>query len=376
MGNGRPRATVLTPEGRGAVASLVVEGQGAMAAVAGLFSAANGQPLDAQPLNRIVFGRWSGSPGEELIVCRRGPDRVEIHCHGGWAAVEAIRASLADRGCELTDWRTWLYGGGRRLETLAAETLTQASTQRTAAILLDQQQGALRRAIERAQTALAESNAAAVSALDELLRHRAVGLHLTEPYRVVLTGPANVGKSSLINALLGFRRSIVCDQPGTTRDVLTASTAVDGWPIELTDTAGLRENVDELETQGIERALRKLGAADLVVLVLDATQPIEPALLSPSVRDRCLVVYNKCDLLDSRAIAQRPIQNLATSALTGDGIERLIAALASRLVPDPPPPGAAVPFAGELIARLAEARDAIAAGRRDQAVQCLQALLS
>jgi tRNA modification GTPase len=89
---------------------------------------------------------------------------------------------------------------------------------------------------------------------------------------VVIAGPPNVGKSSLINALLGYQRAIVFDQPGTTRDVLTATTAIDGWPVELADTAGIREGDDAIETEGVARALAEIRAADLVVEVWDASQ--------------------------------------------------------------------------------------------------------
>ena len=83
---------------------------------------------------------------------------------------------------------------------------------------------------------------AAAARIREWLAWEDFGLHLTRPWNVVLAGRPNVGKSSLINALLGYTRSIVFDQPGTTRDVVTAATAIDGWPIELSDTAGLRES--------------------------------------------------------------------------------------------------------------------------------------
>ena len=90
---------------------------------------------------------------------------------------------------------------------------------------------------------------------------------------MVIAGPPNVGKSSLINALLGFQRAIVFDLPGTTRDVVTAVTALDGWPVELSDTAGLRSSDDPLELAGIEQAHRQAAAADCLLLVFDASQP-------------------------------------------------------------------------------------------------------
>src|SRR5690606_16577637 len=87
--------------------------------------------------------------------------------------------------------------------------------------------------------------------LAALVDRAPLGLHLTRPWHVALAGAPNVGKSSLLNAVLGYGRAIVFDQPGTTRDVLDAVTAIDGWPVRLTDGAGLRESVDALEAAGV-----------------------------------------------------------------------------------------------------------------------------
>ena len=138
-------------------------------------------------------------------------------------------------------------------------------------MLLDQYHGALAAAIRATLAAAASGDWQTASAtIDALLAHRGVGEHLTTPWRVVLAGPPNVGKSSLKNALVGYQRAIVCDLPGTTRDVVATTTAIDGWPIQLADTAGLRDAADELEAAGVARAARALAAADLVVLVDEA----------------------------------------------------------------------------------------------------------
>ena len=102
-----------------------------------------------------------------------------------------------------------------------------------------------------------------------LLARADLGRHLVRPWSVVLAGPVNVGKSSLINALAGYGRSIVHHAPGTTRDAVTAATAIDGWPVELCDTAGLRPAATPVERAGIERAQERLAQADLAVLVFD-----------------------------------------------------------------------------------------------------------
>src|SRR5207302_2223379 len=103
----------------------------------------------------------------------------------------------------------------------------------------------------------------ATQLLGSLVRFAALGRHLTQPWRVAVMGAPNVGKSSLVNALAGYQRSIVAPTPGTTRDVVTTLIAVDGWPIELADTAGLHTQAGDLEGQGIARARAAAGEADL-----------------------------------------------------------------------------------------------------------------
>ncbi len=348
MVSGRVIVAVLTPPGRGAVATLSIVGSQATACVAERFQAAAGRPLGDFPIGRIVFGRWfaSGVPGEEVVVCRRAEDEVEVHCHGGRLAVRAIVDSLVAGGVQETSWHE-LAGrqGAGRIEAEARVALAAARTERVAAILLDQWRGALRRSLAEAVRHIRRGEVAeAASILRDLQQHANVGLHLTDPWSVVLTGRPNVGKSSLINAILGFERSIVHAEPGTTRDVVTAHTALDGWPVELADTAGLRDGTDELETAGVRRAEQQLQEADVVVLVFDVSAPWtdadeELAAAWPGA----VVVYNKWDLVPT-AQRGRPAGQMV-SAAQGLGIDELAREIARRLVPKPPPAGAAMVFA-------------------------------
>ena len=224
------------------------------------------------PFERIVLGHWNAPNGEELILCRRSAERIEIHCHGGMAAVGAVIESLVSRGCQLVSWHDWLRTEG--VDPIRADAhiaLADAPTERTAAILLDQYHGALATAVRRAIAAATAANwPLAAELLDAVLTYRHVGTHLTTPWRVVLAGRTNVGKSSLINALAGFERAIVSHQPGTTRDVVTTVTAIDGWPVQLADTAGLRRSDDELESAGVRLAVETVQSADLIIAVEDA----------------------------------------------------------------------------------------------------------
>lgn len=344
------RVAILTPPGRGAIATVAVEGPAAVEVVGRLLVRPKGKPLADESENRILYGRWNEPQGEDVVVARRSATRVEIHCHGGVAASRSIVDALVELGCKEITWQQFVARDEpSRVRAAARIALAQCTTERTAAILLDQYQGALDDALQSILDQLQAGQIdGARAALQVLLRRASLGLHLTAPWRVVLAGPPNVGKSSLINALVGYQRVIVFDQPGTTRDVVTATTALDGWPVELSDTAGLRIGGDELEQTGIARARRQLAEADLVVLVFDASLPWD--VESQTVYEQSpngIVVHNKCDLVANGATAEthdaRP-KGLMVSALTGDGMPALMAAIVARLMPEVPPRGAAVPF--------------------------------
>src|SRR5262245_56210691 len=147
----RPTYVVeLTPPGRAAVAVVLVTGPGALEAVASHFAPRSGRSIEQLPTGRIVFGRWDGAAGEELIVCRRTEDRFEIHCHGGAAAVLAVTNALVEEGCLPSTWQSRAQKNSTDSIGAAARiALAEAATERTAGILLDQLNGALADAIHR-----------------------------------------------------------------------------------------------------------------------------------------------------------------------------------------------------------------------------------
>ncbi|HEX4149826.1 MAG TPA: GTPase [Pirellulales bacterium] len=359
------RAVRLTPPGRGAISTVLVAGSRAEEIVDRLFAAANARPLAAQPLDRILLGRFDGS--EELIVCRRAPQRIEVHCHGGHAAAEAVLRSLAAQGATIEDWPAAIeQDAGERLAAEAWQALAQARTLRAALVLLDQFHGALRRELEAiAQAAASGDSAAALARIDALSARSRLGLHLVEPFRVVLAGKPNVGKSSLVNRLLGYGRAITSPVPGTTRDIVTAVTALDGWPVELADTAGLHASTSELENQGILRARSEIDRADLVIFVHDASEgPAASSDVLPPGRTKedALIVINKADLvppLERRGPCERYV-----SAVSGEGIERMSAEISRRLVPSVQPEESGVPFLERHVQALARARQLVAGGAR------------
>jgi tRNA modification GTPase len=403
---GHTWAIELTPPGRGAVAVVLVSGPDAMRSVEQCFTPANGRQLADVPSERIILGRWGHPGGEELIICRRSAEQVEIHCHGGTAAVSAVMERLMELGCRQMAWQEWL----RRtcddpIRAAAQIALANAPTARTAAILLDQHQGSLTGGIQAAAAAIKSADwARGGDAISSVLAHRDVGMHLTTPWRVILIGPTNVGKSSLINSLTGYERSIVSHQPGTTRDVVTTTTAIDGWPVQLADTAGLRDARDALETAGINMAMETAATADLVIMVYDAMQPVAEGydntlwsvISNLTHRRRVIPVLNKIDLIpDAQGVVTRaaagggrdekdrhwqsqwpPGAVVRTSAVTGEGIADLVTAIGGALVAHAPAPGSAVPFTSEQVAALEAALAAVEARDAAASLRPLQRLLA
>lgn len=359
--------TRLTGAGRGAIATISVQGNEATSLVDGYLRLARGGSLADVPLGQFAFAYWSSGSAlaEEVVVCRRSEHELELHCHGGEAAPTAIVETLGEAGALVADSASWVAKQvGDPIAQAARTALPHALTAKAAAVLLDQYRGALRDALQRT-VELVEKNCV-VEAADELgilLRFDTLGQRLTCPWRVVFSGAPNVGKSSLINAMLGYQRAIVTEFPGTTRDVLTASTAFDGWPVELVDTAGLRTGQDAVEQEGVARARQELDSADLVISVLDSTASLDVSRGHFQLL-RHLVVHSKCDLLDAEAIQQ--IDGMATSAVAGTGLAELATRIVQDLVPVPPGPGAAVPFEASQLTAIRAARAALAQNDRSR----------
>jgi tRNA modification GTPase len=343
---------VLTPPGKGAIAVVGVAGPDSWAIVAPLLGR-----TEMPPDGSTVVGRFGepGQPADEVVVLVRSAEHVEICCHGGPAVVRFVGETLERRGCRRVSDREWLAAIGfderwglsppetrsdctfpeginpaaRQDIAEAIEILTRCPTTRTAAIVLDYLGGAFERA-------LAEGH------IDRLRELVPVAEHLDLPWRVVIAGAPNVGKSSLVNALAGFARSLVSPIAGTTRDVVTTRIALDGWPIELCDTAGQRDSADAVESAGITLARDASAAADCLVWVLDGST----ARVLPERAD--LVVVNKIDLPPTWDRGE----NLGVSATTGEGLAELTAAIVAVLVPRPPGIGDGVPVTVGARARL------------------------
>lgn len=299
---------------------------------------------------------------------------IEVHCHGGPEVVRWLMEILGKQGCQPCSWSELeRVTSNNPLKTSASLEMTKATTLHTAEILLDQYHGAFERALSEIQSALSKNDVEeTIRLLESLARCSDVGRHLTNPWRVAFIGPPNVGKSSLVNALAGYQRSVVAPTPGTTRDLVTTPIAVDGWSAELIDTAGLRTETDMLEGQGITLARRAAMEADLCLWILDASAPAIWPEGELRENKKLRLVVNKIDL--PAAWDVRESEALPVSARTGAGLSELVEALARRLVPESPAPGLAVPFTPSLANQIEEALMAIRAGRVEETKQRLMAL--
>ena len=279
-----------------------------------------------------------------------GEDVVELHCHGGRAVLLAVTAALGRlpglRLAEPGEFSRRAFANGK-LDLTGAEAiadLVEAETDLQRRQALRQMEGGLGRLYERWRAALLEAQALVEAAIDfpdedlpegliEGARTQAVGIvreildHLEDNragqvirdgVRMAILGEPNAGKSSIFNALVQRDAAIVTPIPGTTRDVLEARIDLGGYQVLLADTAGLRDTADIVEQEGVRRARQAGEAADLLLLVADATrQPYLPPEFAPLLQGRGLLVWNKTDL------APAPSGGIAVSAATGAGLDEL-----------------------------------------------------
>ncbi|TWU56595.1 tRNA modification GTPase MnmE [Rubripirellula tenax] len=355
-------ACVLTGGGRSAVAVVAIAGEKAKAIVDRYFDPAFRRTF--RP-GQVRYGQWVGQDDsavatESVVITPLDDSSFEVHCHGGVAATRRIMDDLAVAGALAIEPNQWVCGRMPPLIAEATAVLAGCVTARTAAIAMDQVRGALQGWATTSFDGLQQSP---VSAHDvrlqaaDILRSAVVTARLTVPFRVVLVGPPNVGKSSLVNAIVGYDRSITMDVAGTTRDVLHADTVIDGLPIRISDTAGIRVSDEPIEREGIKRARGAAVDADLVVRVV---QPGIPPL-DDVVHAATIDVMNKMDTLASDSCVDQSV--VGTIATTGQGIELLMDRIVSVLTQAMPSPGAAAAINRRqawLIRAIAESDDAVA----------------
>jgi len=353
----------LTGSGRSAIAVLALNGAESATIIERCFQPARPRPFAS---GQIRYGNWVGADqthvedkknaaaglgtGESVVVTPGSGPYFEIHCHGGPAAMERIETDLRACGAvPATETGDWNPSDRPFLIREAEAVLAECTTTRTAAIAMNQVRGALLDWAMHWQTSLTPASQSEFhSAVKSLLKSATCTTRLADPFRVVLTGPPNVGKSSLLNSLVGFDRSITLDVAGTTRDVLHANTVISGLPVRLSDTAGIRDSDEVIERKGIRKAQQAVQDADLLLLVFEPLPNRSFSDLPPVPRTLPqLRVLNKMDLQSDPTRPPgcvskgRPSDGFdaCTNALTGEGLSELMALIADKLGQSLPEPG-------------------------------------
>lgn len=361
-------AAVATPPGEGGIAVIRVSGEKARDILSGCFVRASGEGMEP---GRLCYGRVIGRDGapidEAMAVFLPAPctytreDVAEIQCHGGTVQARRVLGRVLELGAraakpgEFTQ-RAFLGGRIDLSQAEAVMALVASGSEAAARAACRQLDGGVSATMRKLagelidQLALigagddfpeeVEEQAAAVAVLERARRVREQLIALSDPrnarilregLNVVLAGRPNTGKSSLLNALLGSDRAIVTEYAGTTRDLLSEALSVEGCRVTLIDTAGQRDADDPIERMGVERARGAQRDADLVLLVLDGSEPLTPEddRLIEGADGRCVAVVNKCDLderIDGARLAD--LKTLRVSARTSEGVPALRALIA------------------------------------------------
>lgn len=380
-----PIAAISTGNALSAIGILRISGEGCFDLCDRVFRPRNGRPFSRQNPREMVLGNLLDREGRTIDACLAvrfpgprsytGEDCAEFHCHGspvvldeGLRALFAAGARQAGRG-EFTK-RAFLSGNLDLTQAEAVIDLIEAETVQAARSAAGQLGGALREPVEAVRGSLLDITSQFCAVVDypdediedlgreEILRtleqaertlsellaaaHR--GQLLRQGVPTVILGRPNAGKSSLLNALLGYDRAIVTAVAGTTRDTVEEKAVVGGVLLRLIDTAGIRDAEDEVERMGVERSRQAAARAELALLVLDGSQPLagedRQALAAARLAPRRLVLRNKIDLpqvLDSGSLEGE--RTLPLSARTGQGLDGLEAAVAELFPAGKTPPG-------------------------------------
>ena len=363
---------IATAQGEGGIAIIRVSGNKALEIVGRIFKGINNFDINNMKTYTMKYGNIIDSVSKEvidevIISYMKGPrsftaeDVVEINCHGGVVSTNRVLEEVIKSGARIAEpgeftKRAFLNG---RIDLSQAEAVMDIITAKTDLAMKSavmQSEGLLSREINKLRAYLldvlalieydvyfteddeepdatvpvkvSESLNKAIIDMEKLLKGANEGKIIREGLKMTIVGKPNVGKSSLMNALLQEKRAIVTDIPGTTRDVIEEYINLGGIPVKITDTAGIRETEDVVEKIGVERSREKLEEADLVVLMLDTSRPLddEDREIIKSIKNKkTIVLLNKVDLERKLQLEELDgLHNLIEiSAMTGLGIEDL-----------------------------------------------------
>ncbi|MCQ2359157.1 MAG: tRNA uridine-5-carboxymethylaminomethyl(34) synthesis GTPase MnmE [Phascolarctobacterium sp.] len=361
-------SAVATALGEGSVGIIRISGEQALEIGEKLFKAASKKKIVEYPVNTLVYGHVYDLDGslvdEVLAVYMKAPrsytaeDVVELQCHGGVQSLKkllqltyAVGARPAEPG-EFTK-RAFLNGRIDLTQAEAVMDIIQSRSEQGLKLAARQQQGQLAKELRALRRSLVDVivNLEAVidypeediedvtynkvtdtldttcNEIERLLSHAHTGKILREGLRTVIVGRPNVGKSSLLNALLREERAIVSEYAGTTRDVIEEQLLIDGVPLVLADTAGIHATDDFVEKIGVERSLKLMQDAELVICVVDGSQGLkseDEEILKAAESKACVIIVNKSDLTQLADISvlenrfgKEKVLTLSAKTLTG-----------------------------------------------------------
>lgn len=364
-----------TPAGRSAIGVIRISGPESLSLARKLLSDETWDPQPNLLALHTLVEPVTGQLLDEAMVCYfkaprsfTGEDTVELHCHGSPVLLRAVIDAALTLGARMADpgefsLRAVANGRLQLSEAEAIRDLIEAHTETAAVQAIRQLKGEVSNRLQPVkekllnvivrlesslefveddlpdtdQTEIAASLEQLVAELEKLAATFGRGKLFRDGLKVTLVGRPNAGKSSLFNSLLGHGRAIVTDIPGTTRDTITESIALEGVPLLLTDTAGLRTSSDDIESIGVERTRREAADSDLLIVVVDGSQPPndhDQNLLNEITERRHVIALNKSDLptfstatLNQESFASKASYVVPVSAKTDAGLEALRAAI-------------------------------------------------
>ncbi|CCO25352.1 tRNA uridine-5-carboxymethylaminomethyl(34) synthesis GTPase MnmE [Maridesulfovibrio hydrothermalis] len=381
-------AAIATPTGDGGVGIIRISGDEALTIAEGIFKPAKQSFSGFKPYTMhygYILDDSSVEIDDVLAVFMPGPnsytgeDTVEINCHGGRAILGAVLGEILSRGARLANageftLRAFLNGKMDLTQAEAVAEMIHAPSKGAAQLARVKLSGVLGDRIEQLRGRLEELRAQLCVAVDfpedelECLPLKTMksevgdavtniseilaGVERTKAWRegglAVLSGKVNAGKSSLLNALLGRNRAIVTDIPGTTRDFIEETLNLDGLQVRVVDTAGLRETNDKVEQAGLDMGRDLAAQADLVLLIIDGSQPFSLSEIDPEFSassGKCVAVINKSDLAQAEPVPADIMRNagyevVEISAKKGQGVDLLSAIIREHILqgagePDP-----------------------------------------
>jgi tRNA modification GTPase len=365
---------ISTAPGEGGIGIIRLSGKDAVSIASTIFRPRKDKTLSAQASHTLHYGHivapeTGEAVDEVLLSIMRAPstytkeDVVEINCHGGMVPLSRAMALLVKAGARSAEpgeftKRAFLNGRIDLSQAEAVMDVIRAKTELAHKAAQEQLQGGLSREIEALRDKLvsitasveavidfpeedidagpgltaSEEIAGVLAGIDRILASGVCGRILRDGFATAIVGRPNVGKSSLLNALLKHDRAIVTDIPGTTRDVLEEYLNISGVPLRILDTAGIRHSHDIVEQEGVRRTLGAIHAADIVLVVLDGSRELteEDRRVLDEVKNKiAILIINKADLPRKIEIAGLPATQVAVSCKTGLGMDELRNAVSS-----------------------------------------------